>query len=219
MKLKKENFNKSVNGETITYSYECEGMKFFIVSSGGRNDRKISVYKEVEGKKEEELNTSDSLEGWNHFEKLLEECSPEQSSSGGFDKNPQQNPNILPLLAIERMSDGRYQGCLFAQLEDKTQVKIFDFFVDSDAMPSVIPNDVFIVDWSDEEVNMMLKCEIAMKKSDIEFEEDKQKQVFLFIPKSITAQGGGKDGEEEDGEGEEQEGEEGKEKGGASIDL
>ena len=203
MKLKKENFNKSVNGDTITYSYECNGNNFFIVSSGGRNSRQISVYKEVEGKKEEEFNTSDSLEAWNRFEELLEECSPKQGSSGGFAKNPQENPNILPLLAIKRLSDGKYEGSLFAQLDDKTQVKIFDFVVDSDAMPSSIPSDVFVVDWSEEEVNMLLKCEIAMKTSDVVFEEDKDRQVFLFIPKSITNQGGdkgGEDGGDEDGE-------------------
>jgi len=214
MKLKKENFNKSVEGDTITYSYECEGNKFFIVNKGGRNNRQISVYKEREGEKDKELNTSDSLEAWNYFEQLLEEYSPQQGSSGGFAKNPQENPNILPLLAIKRLSDGRYEGCLFAQLDDKTQLKIFDFFVDSDAMPSQIPSDVFVVDWSDEEVNMLLKCEIAMKTTDIVFEEDTDKQVFLFIPKSITNQGGDKGGEDGGDEGGEQGGEQGGEDGG-----
>jgi len=216
MKLKKENFNKSVEGDTITYSYECDGNNFFIVSKGGRDNRQISVYKEVEGQKGEEFNTSDSLEAWNYFEQILEECAPQQGSSGGFAKNPQENPNILPLLAIKRLSDGRYGGCLFAQLEDKSQVKIFDFFVDSNAMPSPIPSDVFVVDWSDEEVNMLLKCEMAMKTTEIVFEEDTDKQVFLFIPKSITNQGGDKGGEEggdEDGGdegGEDEGGEDGK---------
>jgi hypothetical protein len=214
MKLKKENFKKSVQGEMTAYSYECKGINFFIETSGGRDSKKISVYKEVDGKREDEFNTSDSLEAWNHFEKLLEDCSPEQGSSGGFAKNPQENPNILPLLAIKRMSDGKYSGTLFAQLEDKTQISIFDFVVDSDAMPSKIPNDVFVVNWSEEEVNMMLKCEIVMKEFDIVFEEDKEKKVFLFIPKSIVNQGGEKGGEEGGDEGGEEGGDEGGEEGG-----
>ena len=212
MKLKKENFKKSVQGEMTAYSYECKGINFFIETSGGRDSKQISVYKEVDGKREDEFNTSDSLEAWNHFEKLLEDCSPEQGSSGGFAKNPQENPNILPLLAIKRMSDGKYSGTLFAQLEDKTQISIFDFVVDSDAMPSKIPNDVFVVNWSEEEVNMMLKCEIVMKEFDIVFEEDKEKKVFLFIPKSIVNQGGEKGGEEGGDEGGEEGGDEGGEK-------
>ena len=79
-------------------------------------------------------------------------------------------------------------------------------------MPSKIPNDVFVVNWSDEEVNMMLKCEIAMKEFDIVFEEDKEKKVFLFIPKSIVNQGGEKGGEEGGDEGGEEGGDEGGEK-------
>jgi len=204
MKLKKENFQKIAEGDLTTYIYECDGKNFYLLSKGGRGFREISVFKGTLDNREEELKTDDSLTAWNHLEKLLEECNPEQASSGGgFADNPQQNPQILPLLAITPNSNGGYSGVLFAEVGDGNQVKIFDFFVDSTALPEPIPqSEVFVVDWSSEEVNALLKCEMIMKKTDIKFSEDANADVFYFIPKSIVNQGGETDGGEEDGGGE-----------------
>ena len=109
----------------------------------------------------------------------------------------------MPLLAITPNSSGGYSGVLFAEVGDGNQVKIFDFFVDSTALPKPIPqSEVFVVDWSSEDVNALLKCEMIMKKTDIKFSEDANADVFYFIPKSIVNQGGETDGGEEDGGGE-----------------
>lgn len=209
MKLKKEQFEKIVEGDLTTYIYECEGTKFYLLSKGGRGFREISVFKGNLDERMDELKTEDSLEAWNHLEKLLEECNPEQASSGGgFADNPQQNPQILPLLAITPNSNGGYSGVLFAEVGDGNQVKIFDFFVDSTALPKPIPqSEVFVVDWSSEEVNALLKCEMIMKKTDIKFSEDANADVFYFIPKSIVNQGGETDGGGEEGGGEDEGGE------------
>lgn len=208
MKLQKENLKKVENINETLYEYTCNDSLFVINFKKDGNENEIMVYKVgQDGLPIEPFTTSSNLEAWNKFEELLKECEPNQGSSGGFAQNPQENPNIVPLLAIKKTSDG-YFCTLFVELEDKTQVKVYEFATSSASMPIPIPNEVFISDWSNEEVPMLLKCEIIFKKVDDNFEEDPSADVFLFIPKSITNQGGEKGGGEEGG-GQEGGGEEG----------
>ena len=210
MKLKKENFNKKVDVDVITYSYRCNETDFFMVISGGLN-RQIAVFSGSEDKREKEKITEDALEAWNYFEDLLEECQPEQSNN--LANNPQANQSIIPYLAITNAPVGTYKGCLFA-IKDNEQVKIFEFTLSKNALPDIIPDTVFEMDWKSEDVAMLLKCEVILKKvDDVVFEEDKSAKVFLFIPKSIPTQGGEEAGQEAgDGEGD-GEGEKGEGKG------
>jgi len=219
MKLTKENFSKmKLKDDTIVYTYRCNDVNFFITTRGDGAGKEICVFKGALGKREAELKTDNSLAAWSYFEDLLKECEPAQNSSGGFAKKPQENPNILPLLAISENSNG-FDVTLFALTEDKKQVKIFDFVLPAGAIPSAAftNNTVNVVNWSALDLPQMLKCEVMLKAFPaVEYEEDKVKKVFLFIPKSITEQGGEKaGGEPSDEEGEEGEGKEGegKEKG------
>jgi len=208
MKLNKDNFNKTIEGDVITYSYRCNETDFFLVVSGGRADRQLNVFKGSLENKEEELVTSDSLEAWNYFETLLEICQPKQSSSGGGGvQKPEENPKLLPLLAIKLNEVSNMWDCiLFVVLEDNTQQDVFNFSISASAMPKVLPTKkVFTVDWSNEEIPMLLKCEVLLKDyPTVKFETHSDYEVFLFIPKSLVSQGGEEGGgtEEPQGEGE-----------------
>jgi hypothetical protein len=80
---------------------------------------------------------------------------------------------------------------LFVVLDDKKQKKVFDFKVSVDTMPQPLPDVVFEVDWSGEDITQFLKAEVLLKRfEDVKFEEDPDKKVFLFIPKSLITQGG-----------------------------
>lgn len=203
MKLTKENFTKTIDGDIVRYSYNCNDTNFYLELIGKNQGRNIKVFKGSVDDRQEELTTKDSLEAWNYFEDLLKVCSGEQGSSGGdnLGKNPQQNPNILPLLAIGAKLGGFRTITLFAVLEDKTQKKLFDFEVAESTMPQPIPNSVFTVDWSGEDITQMLKCEVILKEfDDVKFDEEPNKKVFLFIPKSIADQGGEEGGNTEKGQ-------------------
>ena len=191
MKLKKENFKKEGVDGDLLYTYTCNGTDFKMGVWGyEESDRTISVWKGEEAKKE----FKDVLDAWNYFEELLKECQPEQESSGGYMKDPQQNPNILPLLAIHY---GKAK--LFALLNDGSQVVVFEFSISVTTMPSQITDSPFVVDWSNQDVPDILKCEVLMKKYDLSFEDDPSADVFLFIPKSIVSQGGDEGGQTSSG--------------------
>jgi hypothetical protein len=203
MKLTKESFTKIIDGDIVRYSYNCNDTNFYLELIGQNRGRNIKVFKGSVDDRKDELTTTDSLEAWNYFENLLKECSGEQGSSGGgnLGKNPQQNPNILPLLAIGGSSGGVTKIALFAVTEDKSQVKLFDFQVSANTLPQPLPKNVFTVNWSDEEVTQLLKCEVILKEyDDITFEENPNSKVFLFIPKSIANQGGEEGGNTEKGQ-------------------
>jgi hypothetical protein len=205
MKLTKESFTKTIDGDIVRYSYNCNDTNFYLELIGKNVGRNIKVFKGSLDDRQEELTTKDTLEAWNYFEDLLKVCSGEQGSSGGdnLGKNPQQNPNILPLLAIGATLGGFRTITMFALLEDKTQKKIFDFEVAESTMPQPIPNSVFTVDWSSQDITQLLKCEVILKEfDDVTFEEEPSKKVFLFIPKSISNQGGEEGGNTEKGQGE-----------------
>lgn len=205
MKLTKESFTKTIDGDIVRYSYNCNDTNFYLELIGKNIGRNINVFKGSLDDRQEQLTTKDTLEAWNYFEDLLKVCSSEQGSSGGdnLGKNPQQNPNILPLLAIGATLGGFRTITMFALLEDKTQKKIFDFEVAESTMPQSIPNSVFTVDWSGEDITQLLKCEVILKEfDDVTFEEEPSKKVFLFIPKSISNQGGEEGGNTEKGQGE-----------------
>jgi len=205
MKLTKESFDKTIDGDIVRYSYNCNDTNFYLELIGKNVGRNIKVFKGSLDDRQEELTTKDTLEAWNYFEDLLKVCSGEQGSSGGdnLGKNPQQNPNILPLLAIGATLGGFRTITMFALLEDKTQKKIFDFEVAESTMPQPIPNSVFTVDWSGQDITQLLKCEVILKEfDDVTFEEQPSKKVFLFIPKSISNQGGEEGGNTEKGQGE-----------------
>lgn len=192
MKLLRENFKKEgVDGDVI-YTYTCNDTDFKLGVWGyDESNRVIYVWKGDEPKKE----FKDVLEAWNYFEELLKECEPQQQSSGGYMKNPEQDPSVLPLLAI----NGN-KVVLFVLLGDGKQVSVFDFSISSSAMPSSISDAPFVVDWVNENVPDLVKCEIIMKKYDLVFEDDGSADVFLFIPKSIVSQGGQEGGGTEDEE-------------------
>lgn len=201
MKLLRENFKKEGVDGDVVYTYTCNDTEFKMGVWGyDESNRTIYVWKGEEPKRE----FNDVLEAWNYFEQLLTECEPQQQSSGGYMKNPEQDPNVLPLLAIKGN-----KAILFVLLDDGRQVNVFEFTISSAAMPSSISAACFVVDWANENVPDLLKCEILMKKYDLVFEEDTSADVFLFIPKSIVSQGGQEGGgtESEEPQGKEGEGE------------
>jgi len=105
MKLKKENLNKVETINETLYEYTCNGSLFVIHFNKNSSENEIMVYKVGEdGLPIEPFTTNSNLEAWSKFEELLKECEPNQGSSGGFAKNPQENPNIIPLLAIKNKS-------------------------------------------------------------------------------------------------------------------
>ena len=203
MKLNKENFTKTIDGDIVRYSYNCNDTDFYVELVGQNKNRNINVFSGSLDDRQNLLTTTSSLEAWNHFEDLLKVCNTEQGSSGGgnLGNNPQQNPNILPLLAIDSTSGGMTQITLFAQMDDKSQTKIFDFEVDSNTLPNPLPTNVFTVDWSAEDITQLLKGEVLLKEFDsITFEENPNSKVFVFIPKSIANQGGEEGGNTQKGE-------------------
>ena len=102
MKLKRENFRKEeILNTGVRYIYRCNETDFFLEVLGVPKITSIHVFKGSLSDRQDEFNTTDSLEAWNKFEAMLDECSPKQGSSGGFANKPMENPNILPLLAIK----------------------------------------------------------------------------------------------------------------------
>ena len=124
-------------------------------------------------------------------------------------KNPQDNPNVLPLMAIGSVDkDGFRNNSLFLLMDDKSQVKVFDFKVSVDTMPQPLPDGVFEVDWSGEDIPNILKSEVLLKRfEDVKFDEAPDKKVFLFIPKSLISQGGEEGDKGEKGEPSDEKGE------------
>jgi len=203
MKLNKDNFTKTIDNDIVIYSYNCNDTNFYLELVGQNKNRNINVFSGSLDDRKDLLTTKSSLEAWNHFENLLKVCGGEQGSSGGgnLGKNPEQNPNILPLLAFNGTSGGMIKFTLFAVMDDKSQVKIFNFEVDSNTIPEPLPQNVFTVDWTNEDVTQFLKCEVLLKEYDaIKFEEEPNSKVFLFIPKSIANQGGEEGGNTQKGE-------------------
>lgn len=213
MKLNKENFTKTIDKDIVRYSYNCNDTDFFLELVGQNQDRNINVFSGSLDDRKDLITTKSSLEAWNHFENLLNVCSGQQGSSGGgnLGKNPQQNPNILPLLAITGTNGGMTKIALFAVMDDKTQTKLFSFEVSSSTIPQPLPQNVFTVNWTDEDVTQLLKCEVLLKEYDaITFEEEPNSKVFLFIPKAIANQGGEEGGNTEGGDEDGEPGEDGK---------
>ena len=207
MKLNKENFKKSITRDDRTmYQYRCNDQDFYLVNGYINGIRTIKVWTGTEDMLLEDdkvFTFTNTLEAWNKFEELLEVCAPKQSSSGGFKNNPQENPNILPLLAIsDDEVNGKKKVTFFVQVDDKGQVSVYSFEVESSLMPSSLPKDKpFEVDWTRIEAPMLFKSEVILKYFDkIKFEEDPTQSVFLFIPKSIVNQGGEEGGNTEGGE-------------------
>ena len=202
MKLNKDNFIKTVDGDFTIYKYNCNDTGFFLELVGNNENRNINVFKGSLDDRQELKTTKDTLEAWNYFETLLVECQSEQGSSGGGGmNNPQDNPNLLPLMAIGSVDNNGFRNnTLFVLLDDKTQVKVFDFKVSIDTMPQPLPDGVFEVDWSGEDIPNILKSEVLLKRfEDIKFDEEPNKKVFLFIPKSLVSQGGEEGGNTEEG--------------------
>ena len=203
MKLNKDNFNKTIEGDLTIYKYNCNDTNFFLELVGNNENRNINVFKGSLDDRQELKTTKDTLEAWNYFETLLVECQSKQGSSGGGGmKNPQDNPNVLPLMAIGSVDkDGFRNNSLFLLMDDKSQVKVFDFKVSVDTMPQPLPDGVFEVDWSGEDIPNILKSEVLLKRfEDVKFDEAPDKKVFLFIPKSLMSQGGEEGGNTEEGE-------------------
>jgi len=186
----------------MLYQYVCNETDFFLYVKGKGDGKQMSVFKGNVDNRQEEFTTNNTLEAWNKFEEYLTICEPQQGSSGGFARNPQQDPSVLPLLAIKRLDSGAFKVALFAQLDETQQVTAYEFEVSSDALTYPFPTKVFVVDWKDEEIPSLFRCEVLLKKySDVEYQEDSEMEVFLFIPKSIINQGGEEGGDTSGGEG------------------
>jgi hypothetical protein len=229
MKLNRDNYTKTTEPEYITYMYNCNDTNFYMRIKRGTNNTDISIFSGTIEAPENEVKTDNALTAWNTFEQMLDACAPEQASSGGFAQD-RQNPNFLPLLAIKQLPSGEHLVTIFLVEDSGAQKVMEQFTITQNAMPSTIPQDkVFVVDWTNQDIIMVLKCEILMLPyPSVQFEDDKNAQVFLFIPKSIGNQGGeeagntqagqegegegeGQEGEGQEGEGKEGEGQEGQE--------
>lgn len=221
MKLNRDNFLKQGYDGGTLYQYVCNDTNFFLFVKGQGSQKNIKVFKGNVDAQVDTFETKDSLEAWNKFEEMLTECQPKQTTSGGFKNNPQQNPNILPLLAIRKSASG-WDVVLFVEYENQ-QIDVMNFQLTESALPNPLPQDLTIVNWTDEEIPTILKCEVIIKKVDKKFEANPSDDVFLFIPKSIVEQGGeeggnteageeGEDGGQGEKEGGEQQGKEGKQK-------
>jgi hypothetical protein len=200
MKLKKQDLIKQILDDgTALYEYTCkkeeDGQevvnRFYIRASGAGATRNIFVYKNSEfyDNFQNIYSTNDNIQAWNKFEELLEECAPKQDSSGGFMKNPQNNPNVLPLLAftdIQRIWDVSF----FVMLDTGEQAVVDRFTIPINNFPAAPNDDVFSVDWSNvNDIPDLFKCEVIFKKFEkAKFEESPQASVFLFIPKNIMQQ-------------------------------
>lgn len=202
MKLNRDTFLKQEYEGGTLYQYVCNETNFFMYVKGKGASREISVFKGNVDDRQEEFKTGDSLEAWNKFEEYLTVCEPQQGSSGGFARNPQQDPQVLPLFAIKRNeATGNFNVKLFGLMDNGEQVTALEFEVDSLAIPYPYTKKVFQVDWKDEEIPTVFKAEIIMKMfPDVEFKEDKDASVFLFIPKSIVTQGGEEGGNTQGGD-------------------
>jgi hypothetical protein len=202
MKLNRDNFIKMEYEGGMLYQYVCNETNFFLYVKGKGDGKQMSVFKGNVDNRQEEFTTNNTLEAWNKFEEYLTICEPQQGSSGGFARNPQQDPSVLPLLAIKRLDSGAFKVALFAQLDETQQVTAYEFEVSSNALTYPFPTKVFVVDWKDEEIPSLFRCEVLLKKySDVEYQEDSEMEVFLFIPKSIINQGGEEGGDTSGGEG------------------
>lgn len=201
MKLNKDNYTKTMEAEYVTYMYNCNDTNFYLRIKRGTNETEISVFSGSIEDPQNLFETDSPLLAWNTFEEMLDVCAPEQSSSGGFAQD-RQNPNFLPLLAIKKLANGENLVTIFL-VDDKGQQNVMEqFTITENAMPSTIPqNKVFVVDWSNQDIMMVLKCEVLMMPyPKVEFNDDKNAQVFLFIPKSIGDQGGEQGGNTQAGE-------------------
>ena len=202
MKLNRENFTKQEYDGGTLYNYVCKETNFYLLVKGKGSRKEISVFKGDVDNRGEEFKTTNTLEAWNKFEEMLVACDGSQGSSGGFAKNPQQNTQMLPLLAIKRNDDnGTFAVTFFALLGDQTQTSVMAFEIGANALIYPYPKKVFVSDWINEEIPAIFQCEVIMKRyEEIVFAEDPDTDVFLFIPKSIVTQGGDQGGEP-DGEG------------------
>lgn len=201
MKLKKEDFNKTINPDgSVSYDYTCKGNTYHIRVVGYGVDRTMFVYKndEFETDLQNVFSTKDNLLAWEEFERQVNACNPKPQSSGGFKQNPQANPFALPLLAIKFDTNiSKWKIVFFLQVnsgQQVGQVNMMDFTLESNEFTMPIGNAISEVDWTNYNVPDIFQSVIMLKKFDkVVFEEDQDADVFLFIPKSIIQppQGGG----------------------------
>jgi hypothetical protein len=212
MKLKKEDFNKTINPDgSVSYDYTCKDNTYHIRVVGYGVDRTMFVYKndEFDTDLQNVFSTKDNLLAWEEFERQVNACNPKPQSSGGFKKNPQANPFALPLLAIKFDTNiSKWKIVFFLQVnsgQQVGQVNMMDFTLESNEFTMPIGNAISEVDWTNYNVPDIFKSVIMLKKFDkVVFEEDQDADVFLFIPKSIIQppQGGGEPPEPPQGGGE-----------------
>jgi len=215
MKLKRELFSKEPYGGGTLYKYTCNGQDFFLLAEGVRNNRKIAVFKGSTADRADEFTTQSTLQGWAKFEEYLAACQSEQQKKQPQNQNPDENPNVTPMLAI-RNTGGNYVVRFFVVGGNGEQTTLMEFALPSNAIPTPYPQNVFNVDWSGEEIPAIFKCEVLLSPNpDVVYAEDENSDVFLFIPKALMSQGGepqggsgGEGGEPEpEGDGEPQGGE------------
>ena len=128
MKLNEKDFIKSADDTYITYQYSCNGNTFYLKLDVLTNTIYVYANDEWETAADQLFKTRDYIEAWTKLEELLLACAPNQQSSGGF-SNPQNNPKLLPLLAIKETYD-KLICTFFAQVDDGTQKTIEEFEID-----------------------------------------------------------------------------------------
>ena len=119
MKLNREDFTKTKGLDgSIIYSYKCND-NFHVIRLLSDNEIYVYMNDEFSDTKQTLVPFTNTLDAWNKFEELVDECSPKPSTSGGYMQNPQANPNLMPLLAI---LDGgsKWNITLFVSLDDTT---------------------------------------------------------------------------------------------------
>ena len=201
MKLDRANFSKEQIGNDLYYYYKCQGMTF-VMKVYYDSGRKIDVYQlGDDGNAVNPTSFDNNQDAWNHFEQLVDACSPQQQSAGGFKNNPTNNPKILPLLAITNNGSGNKMDVVVfvSEINSGEQVRLFDFQIDYD--PEIKnQSSSFVVDWKNQEVPDILKSDVIMRFMDdiVLLDGNGKEMVFVFAPVNISSQGGN----ENEGEGE-----------------
>ena len=157
MKLNKDNYTKTMDPQYVTYMYNCNDTNFYMRIKRGTDNKEISLFSGTIDDPKNLFETDSPLIAWNTFEEMLDVCSPEQATSGGFAQD-RQNPKFLPLLAIKKLPNGKHFVTIFLVDDNAAQNVMEQFTITRNAMPSTIPQDeVFVVDWTNEDVMMVLK--------------------------------------------------------------
>lgn len=195
MKLESKNYKKQVlGGGVIIHTYTCNDKEFHI-----RIERSGVKYIYQGNDFPDDMNkvkaTNDNVEAFTLFEEMVAECNKREDDdpANNFKNNPRETPGIIPLLAVKKQG-ATVKFSLFGYEESSgQQVSAMDFELpeSSFSLPKNYKTSFFEKDFSNENVPDFFKCEIIFMFYDkVLFEADPDAEVFAFIPKAMTTQGG-----------------------------